>query len=87
MPDNITAKYLGSIPRQNATVVPIYSAVTPSRPGTPGEAEEAPVASSPLTAAEMTYRVVKKLLDELPPAEQAECLRRLSKDIFVSVTT
>jgi len=77
---DITPKYMSSAPRQGSAVVPMYSAVTPGRPP-----QESPPA--PITAVEMTYKVVKKLLAELPPAEQAECLRRLSKDIFESVTT
>jgi hypothetical protein len=88
---NIVAKFMASTPRLEAerdpSTVPLYAAATPSRPGTPEnpEDEAAPVPSPAITAAEMTYRVVKKLLDELSPAERAACLRRLSKDIFESV--
>lgn len=93
---NIVAKYMSSVPRREVAVVPIYSALTPGRPGTPGTASEPeePIGESPstpttaveMTSVEMTYKVVKKLLDALPLAERAECLRRLSKDIFTSAS-
>lgn len=83
---DIVTKYMSPTPRDEAVIRPIYSALTPARPETPGSVEPpAEPAPSPTTTAEMTYRVVKKLLEELPLPERIACLRRLSKDIFTEV--
>jgi hypothetical protein len=65
---NITAKYMVPLPREVAAA-----------PETPGASGEEISESSPATAAEMTYRIVKKLLDQLSPAERAECLWKLTR--------
>lgn len=60
------------------TIVAKYMASLPREASN----EATPAMSPPTTAAEMTYRIVKTILDELPLPERIDCLRRLSKDIF-----
>jgi hypothetical protein len=75
---DIVTKYMASVPRQESAVVPIYSARIPSHP----EQDPKPEPSEPVTATEMAYKVIRKLLGELPLSDRLECMRRLAKDVY-----